>query len=144
MHAESSYTTKPPDPNPEPTAFMESKSSGVSSCSGTSTVFEAPGRMAFTDRPSGGPPPMVWTRSRREKPRGSSYRPGRPTSPESVNTMVPGDLSVPNDRNQSAPFRRMCGTLDNVSTLLTTVGFGDPGVRKSPSMNGGTILGRGG
>ena len=44
MQALSSNTAKPPAPRPEPTCRIESKSIGVSSCSGIITVFEAPGK----------------------------------------------------------------------------------------------------
>src|ERR671910_308144 len=69
--------------------------------------------------------------------------PGCRTSPHKVNTIVPGDSSVPNERNHSAPRRRMCGTFASVSTLLTTVGLGESGDRKSPSIHGGTMRGSG-
>jgi hypothetical protein len=69
--------------------------------------------------------------------------PGWRTSPDSVKTIVPGESSVPNPRNQSAPLARMCGTFDSVSTLLTAVGLGEPGDRKSPSIHGGTMRGKG-
>ncbi len=44
-------------------------------------------------------------------------------SPESEKTLVPALDGVPNDLNQSLPFNKIGGTLANVSTLLTTVGF---------------------
>ena len=37
--------------------------------------------------------------------------------------VVPGLFSVPNERNQLAPFATMCGTWEKVSTLLTVVGI---------------------
>ena len=48
---------------------------------------------------------------------------GVTTSPTTVQTIGPGDSSVPIDRYHSGPRARMCGTLDNVSTLLTSVGL---------------------
>ena len=62
MHAESSNTANPPAPRPDPACRIESKSIGMSSCSGTMTVLEAPGKKAFTARPSGGLPPNSSTR----------------------------------------------------------------------------------
>ncbi len=64
-------------------------------------------------------------------------------SPERVNSIVPGESSVPNERNHSGPRSRISGTFARVSTLLATVGFGEPGRRNRPSIHGGTILGRG-
>ena len=49
-------------------------------------------------------------------------RPEFMTLPVRAKTFVPLDFSVPNDENQSAPFRMMYGTLASVSTLLMTVG----------------------
>jgi tRNA(Phe) wybutosine-synthesizing methylase Tyw3 len=51
MHAVSSNTANLPAPKPDPASRIESKSKGVSSCSGRMTVFEAPGKMAI-DRPA--------------------------------------------------------------------------------------------
>ena len=52
--------------------------------------------------------------------------------------MVPGDCSVPTERNQSAPRARMFGRWDSVSALLTDVGFrGEPWTSKRPFMYGG-------
>ncbi len=42
--------------------------------------------------------------------------------PVTVQTIVPGDFSVPTVRNQSAPRAMMRGTLARVSTLSTSVG----------------------
>ena len=39
-----------------------------------------------------------------------------------VHTIVPGDFSVPTDRNQSGPSTTMPGMLAMVSALLTRVG----------------------
>ena len=49
--------------------------------------------------------------------------PGSATSPQSVNTIVPGDESVPAARNSSAPCARIHVTCARVSTLLTSVGL---------------------
>ena len=107
-------------------------------------MLEAPGNTALTVRPSGAPPPMPWINSRSENPIGSSYTPGYRTSPLSVSNIVPGESSVPIDRNHSAPSRRMYETFASVSGLFTTVGLGLSGRRKSPSIHGGTVRGRGG
>ena len=45
------------------------------------------------------------------------------TLPPRANTLVPLDFSVPIDVNQEAPFKIICGTLANVSTLLIIVGL---------------------
>ena len=61
-------------------------------------------------------------------PSGASYCPGRVTCPDSENSVMPLDRlrgsssSVPMARNQSAPLRRIDGTLAIDSTLLMTVG----------------------
>jgi hypothetical protein len=59
-------------------------------------------------------------------------------SPEMLNSFVPGDFSVPNDRNHCAPCFTMNVTLQIVSTLFTMVGEAN-----SPSTagNGGLIFG---
>src|SRR5215218_8713132 len=95
MHAESSNTANPAAPRPDPSCRIESKSSGTSSCSEATTVLEAPGKTALTDRPSGGPPPNSSTRYRSGVPRGSSNTPSRRTSPQTVKTIVPGASWVP-------------------------------------------------
>lgn len=55
-------------------------------------------------------------------PIGYSYRPGRSQSPDSENSLVPVDASVPMPANQSPPFALITATQANVSTLFTTVG----------------------
>src|SRR6266516_3514310 len=143
MHAESSNTANPPAPRPEPTSRIESKYIGVSSSSGTMTVFDAPGKIALIVRPSGAPPPASSTRARIGEPRGSSNTPSRRTSPQTVNTMVPGEWSVPFARSQAGPSRRMCGTLASVSTLFTSVGLSSGGVANNPWMKGRAVRIRG-
>ena len=61
--------------------------------------------------------------SRREIPMGTSTRPVFLTLPVREKILVPGLVSVPMERNQSAPFRMIWGTLAQVSTLLMLVGF---------------------
>src|SRR5215212_3115785 len=111
MQAESSNTANPPAPRPDPACRIESKSSGTSSCPGEMTVLEAPGKTAFTTRPSGGPPANSSTRYCSGDPSGSSNTPSRCTSPQMVKTIVPGAASVPLARSQSGPSARMWGTL---------------------------------
>jgi hypothetical protein len=101
---------------------IESKSSGVSNSSSVSSAPDAPGTTALHRPPDTGPPPTTSTSMRTLIPNGSSYTPGRRTSPLSVNTVVPGEVSVPEKRNQSAPRRRMPGRCARVSTLCTTAG----------------------
>ncbi len=57
--------------------------------------------------------------------------------------MVPGEAAVPVARKAAAPSRRMAGTLASVSTLLVTVGLGEPGRANSPTRYGRRILGSG-
>jgi hypothetical protein len=95
MQAESSNTANPPAPRPDPACRIESKSSGTSSCAGTMTVLEAPGKIAFIARPSGGPPPNSFARYRSGVPSGSSNTPSRWTSPQIVKIIVPGAPSGP-------------------------------------------------
>ncbi len=52
----------------------------------------------------------------------TSPTPSRSTSPMIVQTMVPGDFSVPSVRNHAAPREMMRGTLASVSMLSTSVG----------------------
>ena len=144
MHAESSNTANPPAPRPEPTARIDSKSSGVSSSAADIAVFDAPGKIALTVRPSGAPPPVPSTNSRSGVPRGSSTTAWRRTSPHTVNTIVPGDASVPFARSQSGPSATMRGTFASVSTLFTSVGLSAGGRANSPCMNGRAVRGIGG
>jgi hypothetical protein len=108
------------------------------------TVLEAPGKIAFTARPSGGPPASSSTRYRSCDPSGSSNTPSRRTSPQMVNTIVPGAASVPLARSQSGPSARMWGTFAKVSTLLTSVGLSAGALANSPWMKGRATRGRGG
>ena len=72
--------------------------------------------------PSGTPPPISSTISRRVVPIGTSTRPVLRTLPARAKTLVPLLFSVPMPANQSAPSRMMAGTLAKVSTLLIRVG----------------------
>ena len=54
---------------------------------------------------------------------GTSMRPAFFTLPAMAKVLVPLLFSVPMPANQSAPFRKICGMLARVSTLLTEVGL---------------------
>ena len=86
-------------------------------------VEDPPGVHAFSRFPPSTPPAWSSSSTRNGVPIGTSWLPGRSTFPETVNILVPGDLSVPRKRNHSAPLFTMCGTLQSVSTLLITVGL---------------------
>ena len=73
-------------------------------------------------RPGRGPPPIVSMTSRSGVPICTSATPCRRVAPVTVQTIVPGDSSVPSVRNQSAPRAMIRGTLAMVSTLLASVG----------------------
>src|SRR5918995_670218 len=73
-------------------------------------------------RPGSGPPPIMSMTSRSGVPIGSSATPWRGVWPVTVHTIVPGDSSVPIERNHSAPRARMPGTFASVSTLFARVG----------------------
>src|SRR5215204_6830610 len=137
MQAESSNAAKPADPRPLPTWRIESKSSGTSNSVGARTVFEEPGKNALKVLPSGGPPARSSTRYLRGVPSGSSNTPSCRTSPQTVKSIVPGEVSVPLDRSQSDPSARMWGMLASVSTLFTRVGLSFGGAANNPNMNGG-------
>ena len=98
-------------------------------------VLGAPGKIAFSARPCGGPP-ATSSRYRSGVPSGSSNTPSRCTSPQMVKTIVPGAPSVPLARSQSGPSARTWGTLAKVSTLLTSVGLSCRGVANRPWTNG--------
>ena len=77
---------------------------------------------ARISRPSRTPPPTVSIRSRSVVPIATSATPARTVSPLTVQTIVPGESSVPYSRNQSPPSATTHGTFANVSTLLARVG----------------------
>src|SRR5215207_449728 len=75
--------------------------------------------MAATWRRPGRAPPPIWSMtSRSGVPIATSATPWRGVCPVTVHTIVPGEPSVPTDRNQSAPRARMPGTFASVSTLF--------------------------
>ncbi len=55
-------------------------------------------------------------------PMGSSHRPGFFTMPLTPKSFVPASDPGLSALYHSGPSRRMCGTLQSVSTLFTTVG----------------------
>src|SRR4051794_41550482 len=73
-------------------------------------------------RPSGTPPPISKTISRRVIPIGTSIRLVFLTWPVRANTLVPLLFSVPTLANESAPSRMIGTMLASVSTLLISVG----------------------
>ena len=77
---------------------------------------------AFSCAPPSMPPASSSRTTRNGVPMGTSKLPGRSTLPLIVNIFVPGDFSVPSERNHSAPCTTMSGTFISVSTLLMTVG----------------------
>src|SRR3974390_696897 len=77
---------------------------------------------AFTEPPSGTPPPPSSLAVRSGGPIGTSMRPVFLIFPARAKTFVPLLFSVPILANQSAPFRTIDGMLANVSTLLIKVG----------------------
>ena len=116
-------TTRPPEPIMAPTFFRESKSRGISRCSSVRQPPEGPPICtALNFLPSLMPPPiskMIW---RRVVPMGTSIRPVLTTLPVRAKAFVPWLRSVPMERYQAEPRRMMRGTLEKVSTLLSTVG----------------------
>src|ERR1700741_5099471 len=148
-------------------AAIASYVSGVSSLSAVSTALETPTRTALIDV-SGSAPPTTSMRSRSDVLMGTSATPGCCTAPVTVQTIVPGDFSVPTDRNQAAPRAMIAGTLAIVSTLFTSTGGAtlvsvSPAIRTSaasplplsasasdattssmPLRNGGAMRGKGG
>ena len=87
----------------------------------SSGVDDPPGVQNLSRWPSRTPPAMS-SSSRSVIPNGASYCPGRVTWPEREKSPKPAELSVPMDRNQSAPPAMIEGIAAIVSTLLTTVG----------------------
>jgi len=81
-----------------------------------------PDMTAATSRPGRTPPPTVSSSSRSVVPIATSATPACCVSPLTVQTMVPGESSVPTDRNQWAPWASTPGMFANVSTLLANVG----------------------
>ena len=71
-------------------------------------------------------------------PKGTSYTPGRTTRPETQNSLVPVELSVPVAAYAGPPCSRMGSTFTSVSTLLTSVGFPN---RPTSTGKGGLLRG---
>src|SRR5690606_16011991 len=87
-----------------------------------SGAADTPLSTALIDRRARGPPPMASIAARTVVPIATSPTPGRRTSPVTVHTIVPGEASVPSDRNHPAPPVTIRGTLASVSTLSTNAG----------------------
>src|SRR5918996_1437439 len=135
MQTSSEKTITAAVPSRLPAPEMPSKSIGVSRWSAVSIgVEDPPGVQALRALPSGSPPAAPRMTSRAGTPRGNSKLPGLTTSPETLNSLGPGDFSVPMERNQSTPLRTIQGTVAIVSTLLTVVGAR---YRPSTAGNGG-------
>jgi hypothetical protein len=111
-----------PEPTPAPTARNESKSAGVCSWAAVSTGFATPDITTFTGRPLAVPPHSSMSVAT-GVPSGRSYTPGFATSPDSVKPVVPGDRSVPVERNASAPSAMIHAACASDSTLFTSAGF---------------------
>ena len=107
MSTVSSKTMTTPEPSVAPTARVPSKVSGTSSSSGADEAPAAPpSRTACSGRPPGPRPPARAARAA-SSPNGTSYTPGRSTAPETQNSFVPVEPSVPIAAN-AAPRRGRC------------------------------------
>ncbi len=139
MQLESSIATRPPEPMSMPRSRNGSGSSPIPmSLAGMMPESGPPGCTPFRARPAGGPPAAPITTSLTGVPNGTSRMPTRCTCPDSENIFVPLFFSVPMEAYQSAPWRRMRGTLAYDSTLLTL-----DGLPNTPACagKGGRILG---
>ena len=97
---------------------------GTSKCSAGIHPPEGPPVWAALNfLPSGTPPPISSTISRRVVPIGTSTRPVCRILPPKAKTFVPFDFSVPTELNQSAPFKIIWHMLAYVSTLFKMVGL---------------------
>ncbi|MCY1219465.1 hypothetical protein D9M72_314420 [compost metagenome] len=123
MLVPSDTTIIAPVPSRERRCRTDSKSSATSRSRLVSSVLEGPPvKTALNSLPWSIPPPCRNTSVSRLVPIGSSYRPGRKTSPESEYSLVPAAWPMPRPRYHWAPLRKMPGTWASVSVLLTTVG----------------------
>ena len=123
MHVVSSSATMPAEPRREPAFCTPSKLAWMSSSLGNRIgTDDPPGITAFSVRPSRTPPARPSTSSRSVMFIGASYTPGRFTWPLTQYSFGPPFFSGPSPANHSAPFFRISGTFDSVSTLLTAVG----------------------
>ena len=103
MQVSSSITIMPPEPIMEPSATSVSKSTGTSSLSaGRQPPDGPPVCTALNALPPGMPPPASKTISRSVMPIGTSTSPVLLTLPTSEKILVPGEPSVPMERNQRA------------------------------------------
>jgi hypothetical protein len=99
---------------------------------------EPPGMNAFNFLPRGMPPPTSSIICITGKPSRNSYTPGLLMWPVRQVILVPPALGTPSAANAAPPSRRIAGTAQNVSTLLSTVGHW-----KAPTTagNGGRMRG---
>src|SRR6185436_21148329 len=99
---------------------------------------DPPGMTAFSVRPSRTPPAWPSINSRSVMLIDASYTPGRLTWPLTQYSFGPPFFSGPSDAYHSGPLVTINGTLHNVSTLLTAVGFP---YRPTSAGNGGLFRG---
>ena len=93
----------------------------MSSIGRPSGGLDTPASTAAIVSASGPPPPSSSITSRSGVPMANSPTPARSVSPVTVQTIVPGESSVPTDRNHSRAVRAGCrGTFARVSTLSTS------------------------
>jgi len=90
---------------------------GVSNADAGNTGLDTPDNAALNDRPGCGPPHKA-SSVLNGVPISTSWTPGRATSPTTVAITVPGDASVPIDRNQCAPLAMMWAAVASVSALF--------------------------
>src|SRR3972149_9211606 len=111
-----------PDPSGRPAARRSSTVSLTSrSFSAANAPAAPPISAAFS--PPATPPARSSSRWRSVTPNGTSYNPGRATSPDTQNNFDPVDFPTPILPKTSAPFSTMYGTAASVSTLLIAVGI---------------------
>ena len=119
MHEPSSITIMPPEPMIEPALARDSYSTGMSRVSvGRHPPDGPPVCTALNSFPSGMPPPMSKTISRKVIPIGTSTRPVFRTRPASAKTLVPLLFSVPICACQSPPLRKIGGTFATDADLV--------------------------
>ena len=89
---------------------------------GSTGIDEPPGMQAFNFNPPR-IPPAISSSCANGVPSLTSKLPGRATSPETENILVPPLFGRPSARKASAPLRMIHGTAANVSVLLMVVGL---------------------
>ena len=108
----------PAEPRPPPASARPSHESGASRAVAGRRGLAVPDRTATTS--SRETPPRRSSTSTSGVPSSNSPTPARGVQPLTVQTIVPGDSAVPNDRKSSGPSSTMRGTLARVSTLFTS------------------------